>query len=358
MINIVFESIEKLEESLDKNINRYRNSYHDDNYGIIELTKERRCSFLDVDNLCDIYKELGEGTLCNTCKMYPRFINKIGNRYERSMTISCPEVARLILMSQELIGFELVDGEIEEFEKPYVRRLSTCVELEDFITEVRNQLIDIAQNRNIPIWKRIIFIKQFSDRIQENIENKIYSNDILFALQQYVSNEENISLLDNIEVPKEGKEEIICSIFEVKKAMQDGNEVLISFIGDVEEFNKLKKEDKKRIEDEFEEYMLEREYILENYIVYYLYKNYIQVLEDKNSSKQITMMVINYVLIKHMLMIRWHNKNANLSIEDMVQVIYAISRGTEHNVEFVEQIYISLKENEADSLLSIIMLVR
>ena len=41
------------------------------------------------------------------------------------------------------------------------------------------------------------------------IENKIYSNDILFALQQYVSNEENISLLDNIQVPKEGKEEII-----------------------------------------------------------------------------------------------------------------------------------------------------
>ena len=29
---------------------------------------EKRCAFLNEKDLCDIYTELGEGALCNTCK--------------------------------------------------------------------------------------------------------------------------------------------------------------------------------------------------------------------------------------------------------------------------------------------------
>ena len=36
--------------------------------------KNNRCAFLAKDNLCDIYKNLGEQYLSETCTMYPRII--------------------------------------------------------------------------------------------------------------------------------------------------------------------------------------------------------------------------------------------------------------------------------------------
>ena len=31
----------------------------------------RRCAFLNDENLCDLYKELGPDSLCDTCRLYP-----------------------------------------------------------------------------------------------------------------------------------------------------------------------------------------------------------------------------------------------------------------------------------------------
>ena len=42
------------------------------------LTKEKRCPFLNDANLCDLYTELGEDKLCDTCAEFPRFINNFG----------------------------------------------------------------------------------------------------------------------------------------------------------------------------------------------------------------------------------------------------------------------------------------
>ena len=37
---------------------------------------EKRCAFLNEKDLCDIYTELGEGALCQTCKNYPRHVEE------------------------------------------------------------------------------------------------------------------------------------------------------------------------------------------------------------------------------------------------------------------------------------------
>ena len=39
------------------------------------LDKNERCPFLNKDNLCDIYIELGENNLCQICSDHPRFRN-------------------------------------------------------------------------------------------------------------------------------------------------------------------------------------------------------------------------------------------------------------------------------------------
>ena len=61
-------------------------------------TDERgRCVFLNQENLCDLYLNLGEETLCEICTNHPRFFHDCGGIQEKGLGIACEEAARLIL---------------------------------------------------------------------------------------------------------------------------------------------------------------------------------------------------------------------------------------------------------------------
>ncbi|HBL05856.1 MAG TPA: hypothetical protein DDZ33_02735 [Clostridium sp.] len=63
---------------LNRGISRNRNNETYLHYGEMNL-RDERCEFLNDKSLCDIYINLGEKYLCNTCKQYPRIIYKFGN---------------------------------------------------------------------------------------------------------------------------------------------------------------------------------------------------------------------------------------------------------------------------------------
>ena len=82
--------------------------------------KNRRCAFLNDENLCDLYKELGPDSLCDTCRLYPRHTEEYEGLRELSLSLSCPEAARIILSCKEPVRFlaEETDEEddFEEFD--------------------------------------------------------------------------------------------------------------------------------------------------------------------------------------------------------------------------------------------------
>lgn len=63
----------------------------------------RRCAFLNEENLCDIYTEAGPKMLCNTCRNYPRHIEEFEGLREISLSLSCPEAARILLSQKEKV---------------------------------------------------------------------------------------------------------------------------------------------------------------------------------------------------------------------------------------------------------------
>ena len=58
-----------------------------------------RCPMWRADGLCRIQAELGEGALCRVCREYPRIRHDFGDFAELQLELSCPEAARLILLS-------------------------------------------------------------------------------------------------------------------------------------------------------------------------------------------------------------------------------------------------------------------
>ena len=63
----------------------------------------RRCAFLNEENLCDIYTEAGPKMLCDTCRNYPRHIEEFEGLREISLYLSCPEAARILLSQKEKV---------------------------------------------------------------------------------------------------------------------------------------------------------------------------------------------------------------------------------------------------------------
>ena len=64
--------------------------------GYVTKQKCERCAFLDENNLCKIYKNLGENALSEVCTNHPRFINDFGGLKEVCFSLSCPEAVRLL----------------------------------------------------------------------------------------------------------------------------------------------------------------------------------------------------------------------------------------------------------------------
>ena len=110
----------------------------------------RRCAFLNEENLCDIYTEAGPKMLCDTCRNYPRHIEEFESLREISLSLSCPEAARILLSQKEKVHFVTIEKEAaEETYDDFNYFLFTA------LMDTRDLLIKIIQNRNVPIRKRL-----------------------------------------------------------------------------------------------------------------------------------------------------------------------------------------------------------
>lgn len=95
----------EVSDKLNRYVKRERKQNNDVNYAKFVLDINNKCQMMLEDGLCSIHKYLGEEFLCNTCAIYPRNFAKVGNSVEKSLTLSCPEAARIVLLRQEGIGF-------------------------------------------------------------------------------------------------------------------------------------------------------------------------------------------------------------------------------------------------------------
>lgn len=106
------------------------------------LDSNKRCPFLNSDNLCDIILHYGNDMLCQICNDHPRFRNFYSNRVEIGLGLCCEAACKLILAYKEKVVLSHdTDNSKLKSEKDF------------FI--IREQLFKILQNRKVSIDKRI-----------------------------------------------------------------------------------------------------------------------------------------------------------------------------------------------------------
>ena len=121
-----------------------------------------RCPAL-LEDLCSIQQTLGEPYIPDLCSKYPRVLNVVGGAVERSLHLSCPEAARLVLNDPE--GMAL-DERMEERLSHRSNSLSLLADdPSDLLYKVRTLLIEMIQDRSLPLWQRIVSLGFAVDRL-------------------------------------------------------------------------------------------------------------------------------------------------------------------------------------------------
>ena len=69
-----------------------------DEYGntVFRLSDQKRCPFLNSENLCDMHIAIGGEHTPFTCRTFPRFINDFGALREMGLSFSCPVAAEMM----------------------------------------------------------------------------------------------------------------------------------------------------------------------------------------------------------------------------------------------------------------------
>lgn len=153
-------------QELTRNITKLKGS---DDYSI-KFTKDANCPFLTEDNLCGIQKKYGADFLSEICMTYPRYIYKFMEFYERSLTLTCPIAAELVLFEEEPLKFEQV-----QIPLPRTReKIFTVenIELEEEFKLIQKTSISILQERTLSIDERLLIFGLYCDKLDELINLK------------------------------------------------------------------------------------------------------------------------------------------------------------------------------------------
>ena len=105
--------------------------------------EDGRCPMWRPDGLCRIQAELGEAALCKTCREFPRLTHDYGDFQERTLELSCPEAARLILNTPPapLTRQDAPGGEAPEYDE----------EAMEVLRRTRETMLEILSDTTRPV---------------------------------------------------------------------------------------------------------------------------------------------------------------------------------------------------------------
>ena len=152
---------------------------------LLTLNDKKRCPFLNEKKLCRIQLEHGENFLSQTCASYPRVTSDFEYFFERSLTVSCPVAADLILFDRAPMNFEFVHVPEKKHSpggKIFIQKIQATDYHKRNLINIQVAMISILQERKLTIDQRLIVLGFFLDRLEEIFSAEIFDEAALTKL--------------------------------------------------------------------------------------------------------------------------------------------------------------------------------
>ena len=320
----------------------FRNRLHNDINWKEHVFRQynRRCAFLNDDNLCDIYSEAGKRMLCDTCRKYPRHIEEFEGLREYSLSLSCPEAARILLCKKEKTHFQTaqVPSEEENYED-FDYLLFTALE------DTRDYLLEVIQNRQIPMrlrmWKLLAaasdfqlcldrnelfkweeirerhlasgFGEEFTTKIQKRMNQTASSHQLLKEMWQAFIPKMEVLRFGWHEFLKETLSTLYYNAAEENTSSANSNPLYQEHLADFSQA--------------YPDWNIQEEQLL----VYWIYTYFCGAVYDGEIFAKVKMAVVCTLLI-HELDVGTYLKNGRVfCLEDQISICYRFSRELEHS---------------------------
>ena len=310
--------------------------------GCFRQDKAKRCAFLNPDNLCDLYKNVGETALCKTCREYPRHTEEFEEVREVTLSVSCPEVARILMERMEPVRF--IQEEHPEEEE--------TLEFEDFdpflysiIEEARDAMLEILQSRTLPLQERAVLALAMAHDMQRRINHRD-----MFACtqviekygkpkaQEYIRDYIQKKTADGMVSEEQLSRVMFPLLYELEILREDWEELLHKsqntlFFSMQESFGTLKGEF-----DYWKKDNPEIDIHLEQILVYFLYTYFPGSVYDGKLFAKVQMAVHCTWMIQLLWMAKWRMNGRKLDRVEMTEILYRFSREIEHSDENLEKL--------------------
>lgn len=152
-------------DQLKSNMERRDNPSNTGEYAMIKtIGPQRQCSALQ-DGMCAVHAHLGESYLSHTCHTYPRTHRRLLGQVEQSISLSCPEAARLALLAEDALDF--VEAPVQ-LRLPMLTQVSQAFGIvPEQMGEVRMFCLNLMRTRELPLWQRLALLGTFCDTLTQ-----------------------------------------------------------------------------------------------------------------------------------------------------------------------------------------------
>lgn len=311
--------------------------------------ENNNCSFLNKNFLCDIYSNLGEEYLCHTCKTFPRIIEEYGSLREITLSLSCPEAARLILKDSKKLTFDTIEN--DELVTTY-NDISANLYIQ--ILGARQIAFDIIQNTPFNLNTKISILLLFAEEIQQKIDgceitkisdirkkysNKDFINDLAISLK---SDKENLKIRYELIL------EYFKSINELEQINSNWTNTIHNSIDLL--FNKNDYDFYEHIYKKFNQYYKNNSYEFENLFTYFLYRYFMKSLHDADLLSKIKLCLFSVIIIETLDIAYFINNDFNFNLDNAIEISHMYSKDIEHCDDNIEKLYNMFNELEIFSV--------
>ena len=309
--------------------NRLANSI-DWREGVFKQYEDKRCAFLDENNLCDIYTEAGPEMFCRTCKSYPRHFEEFENVREISLAMSCPEAAKLILASKEPVSFVTV-------EKKYKEDI-----YEDFdfllyskLVDAREIIFEILQDRTKPVRERMAMALAFTHDLQARVYrgHTMAMEDVFARYTKANAKERFVKYLEEYRsLPKEGiqfKQEMLKQFSKLEVLRESWPELLERTLKNTEDAE-LEKLWWAADGD------ADLEIIAEHLMVYFIFTYFCGAVYDEEVHSKMKFAVIGTMMVLETAKALWAQEGMQSKMAAVLEAAKRYSREVEHSDENIE----------------------
>ena len=291
--------------------------------------KNGRCPFLNDDNLCDLFTELGEDKLCDTCAEFPRFINEYGSEREIGLAPSCKTAGELMFGYKEPLTFTA-----EESNEQVTSYNEIDPQLYFKLRQARVAAYNIIRNRKFSINERCMLYLEFAWRLQKKLDkDRIDAFDYVIASysdSEYL--EKQLATLRNKYISPDNGLGTIPHYFDSFAGMEVINKDWYKCLErNTAFFEKMTADSYGKTVREFERYYEDRMYEYEQLMMYYVYRYFLGAVNDYEILQKAKIGVIGYLILRQSDIAQWSENSGELSFTEQVDLAHLYSRQFEHS---------------------------